>query len=89
MTSFASWLPYPTGTSSYDQLHHFIASGVWESAPLATVLLGEADRMVGGDAAWLIVDGKALPKKGRHSIGVAPRYASALCKMPTVRRWCC
>jgi SRSO17 transposase len=43
-------------------------------------LLGEADRQVGGNDAWLIVDDTALPKKGRHSVGVAPQYASALGK---------
>jgi len=64
----------------YDQLHHFIASGVWNVAPLAKVLLSEADRMVGGEDAWLIVDDTALPKKGTHSVGVAPQYASALGK---------
>jgi SRSO17 transposase len=37
----------------YDQLHHFIASGVWDATPLAKVLLSEADRMVGGEDAWL------------------------------------
>jgi SRSO17 transposase len=31
----------------YDQLHHFVAEGVWESAPLEAVLLKEADRLVG------------------------------------------
>jgi SRSO17 transposase len=66
--------------ASYDQLHHFVASGVWDAAPLEAVLLAEADRMVGGDDAWLIVDDTALPKKGRHSVGVAPQYASALGK---------
>ena len=65
---------------SYDRLHHFIASGVWDAAPLETALLAEADRQVGGDAAWLIIDDTALPKKGRHSVGVAPQYASALGK---------
>lgn len=68
---------------SYDRLHHFIARGVWETAPLATVLLDEADRMVGGDGAWLFVDDTALPKKRRHSIGGAPQYASALGKNAT------
>lgn len=65
---------------SYDRLHHFIASGVWDSAPLETELLATADRMVGGDDAWLIIDDTTLPKKGRHSVGVAPQYASALGK---------
>ena len=65
---------------SYDQLHHFIGSGSWDAAPLEAALLIEADRMVGGDDAWLIVDDTALPKKGRHSVGVAPQYASTLGK---------
>lgn len=65
---------------SYDRLHHFIASGVWDEEPIEAALLAEADRQVGGGDAWLIIDDTALPKKGRHSVGVAPQYASALGK---------
>ena len=65
---------------SYDQLHHFIAAGLWDSAPLAAALLHEADRLVGGPDAVLVVDDTALPKKGRHSVGVAPQYATSLGK---------
>lgn len=65
---------------SYDRLHHFIASGVWDEEPVEAALLAKADRQVGGDDAWLIIDDTALPKKGRHSVGVAPQYASALGK---------
>jgi SRSO17 transposase len=36
--------------------------------------------LVGGEDAWLIIDDTALPKKRRHSVGVAPQYASALGK---------
>lgn len=68
---------------SYDQLHHFIGSGVWDAAPLEAALLIEADNLVGGDDAWLIIDDTALPKKGRHSVGVAPQYASSLGKTAT------
>jgi SRSO17 transposase len=68
------------GTVSYDQLHHFVASGVWSAAPLEAALLAEADRQVGSNDAWLIVDDTALPKKGTHLVGVAPQYASALGK---------
>lgn len=68
------------GDASYDQLHHFVASGVWDAAPLEAALLAEADRMVGGSDAWLIIDDTSLPKKGTHSVGVAPQYASTLGK---------
>lgn len=68
------------GEVGYDQLHHFIASGMWNAAPLEKALLAEANRMVGGSDAWLIVDDTALPKKGEHSVGVAPQYASSLGK---------
>lgn len=68
------------GGVGYDQLHHFIAGGAWDAAPLEKALLTEADRMVGGAEAWLIVDDTALPKKGERSVGVAPQYASALGK---------
>ncbi|HVS47405.1 MAG TPA: IS701 family transposase [Candidatus Dormibacteraeota bacterium] len=64
----------------YDQLHHFIAAGVWDAAPLETELLIKADRLVGGSDAVLVIDDTAVPKKGKHSVGVAPQYASALGK---------
>jgi DDE superfamily endonuclease len=61
----------------YDQLHHFVAAGVWDAAPLETELLVQADRLVGGSDAVLVIDDTAMPKKGNHSVGVAPQYASA------------
>jgi SRSO17 transposase len=64
----------------YDQLHHFIADGVWDAAPLETELLIQADRLVGGKDAVLVIDDTAMPKKGERSVGVAPQYASALGK---------
>src|SRR5664279_5578793 len=64
----------------YDQLHHFISSGVWGEAPLEEELAVQADKLIGGASAVLVVDDTALPKKGTHSVGVAPQYASALGK---------
>ena len=63
-----------------DQLHHFIAAGVWDAGPLETELLVQADKLVGGGDAVLVIDDTAIPKKGTHSVGVAPQYASALGK---------
>ena len=64
----------------YDQLHHFIADGMWDAKPLEAELLVQADQLVGGRDAVLVVDDTALPKKGHHSVGVAAQYASALGK---------
>ena len=61
-------------------LHHFIAAGVWDATPVETELLVQADRLVGGSDAVLVIDDTAIPKKGTHSVGVAPQYASALGK---------
>src|ERR1700754_4383615 len=67
-------------TGNYDQLHHFIADGVWDATPLESELLNHADRLVGGNDAVLVIDDTAVPKKGTHSVGVAAQYASALGK---------
>jgi SRSO17 transposase len=64
----------------YDQLHHFIASPAWDTAPLEAILAAKADALVGGDDAILIIDDTALPKKGAHSVGVASQYAGVLGK---------
>ncbi|WGR97686.1 IS701 family transposase [Bradyrhizobium sp. ISRA443] len=65
---------------NYDQLHHFIADGVWDATPLESELLNQADRLVGGKDAVLVIDDTAMPKKGERSVGVAPQYASSLGK---------
>jgi SRSO17 transposase len=64
----------------YDQLHHFIAAGVWDAKPVEAELLVQADKLVGGSDALLVIDDTAIPKKGTHSVGVAAQYASALGK---------
>src|SRR6266566_2154100 len=54
--------------------------GVWDATPVETELLVQADRLVGGSDAVLVIDDTAIPKKGAHSVGVAAQYASALGK---------
>lgn len=68
------------GLGAHDRLHHFITAGVWDAAPLEAELMAQANRLVGGPDAYLVIDDTALPKKGQHSVGVAPQYASALGK---------
>jgi SRSO17 transposase len=66
--------------ADYDQLHHFVAVGPWDEAPLEAELLAQANRLAGGPDAILVIDDTALPKKGTHSVGVASQYAGALGK---------
>ena len=68
------------GLSGHDQLQHFIASPAWDDAPLWAALAREADRLVGGSDAFLVIDDTALPKKGTLSAGVARQYCGQLGK---------
>lgn len=64
----------------YDQLHNFIASHSWDTAPLEPILARTADQLVGGPDAILAIDDTAVLKKGEHSVGVAPQYAGVVGK---------
>ena len=77
--AFSQWQS-SLAPGDYDQLHHFVAAGVWKEAPLETELLIQADKLVGGSDAVLVIDDTSMPKKGKHSVGVAAQYASALGK---------
>ena len=65
---------------SAEQLHHLIGGSPWATAPLEAVLAREADRLVGGPDAVLVVDDTALPEQGKHPVGVARQYCGALGK---------
>ncbi len=62
------------------QLRHFINESPWDTGPIEQVLWEKADAMLGGEAAYLIIDDTALPKKGTASVGVAHQYCGALGK---------
>jgi SRSO17 transposase len=68
------------GLGAHDRLHHFVAAGTWDAAPLLEELVRKADDLLGAEDSVLVVDDTALPKKGNASVGVAPQYASALGK---------
>ncbi len=44
------------------QLHHFVSTSPWPTAPLVEELVKAADRLVGGPDAVLVVDDTALVK---------------------------
>ena len=46
-----------------DQLHHFIAAGVWDAAPVETELLVQANKLVGGRDAVLCVTILRFPRR--------------------------
>ena len=62
------------------QLHHFVSTSPWSTAPLEQVLRRTADALVGGEDAVLIVDDTALPKQGKHSVGVKRQHCGVLGK---------
>jgi SRSO17 transposase len=45
------------------QLHHFVSTSPWPTAPLEDELVKAADRLVGGADAVLVVDDTALVKQ--------------------------
>ncbi|HEX8374221.1 MAG TPA: IS701 family transposase, partial [Geminicoccaceae bacterium] len=62
------------------QLHHFVSTSPWPTAPLEEELVRAADRLVGGPDAVLVVDDTALVKQGRRSVGVKRQYCGQLGK---------
>jgi SRSO17 transposase len=62
------------------QLHHFVSTSPWATAPLEDELVRAADRLVGGPDAVLVVDDTALVKQGKHSVGVKRQYCGQLGK---------
>lgn len=62
------------------QLHHFVSTSPWATAPLEQELVRQAERLVGGPDAVLVIDDTALVKQGQHSVGVQRQYCGQLGK---------
>jgi SRSO17 transposase len=77
-----------TPAAEYDQLHHFVGAGIWDEAPLERELIVQADRLVGGADAVLVIDDTALPKKGKHSVGWRRNMRPCWASRRTARPWC-
>src|SRR5918993_1837950 len=66
----------------HQSLHHFVSNAPWDDEGVLRVardyVLEQMERH-GAVAAW-IVDDTGIPKKGRHSVGVARQYCGVLGK---------
>ena len=66
----------------HQSMHHFVANAPWDDAAVLRVardcVLDQMERH-GAVAAW-VLDDTGMPKKGRHSVGVARQYCGALGK---------
>jgi SRSO17 transposase len=66
----------------HQSLHHFVSNAPWDEEVVLKVareyVLEQMERH-GAVAAW-IVDDTGIPKKGRHSVGVARQYCGVLGK---------
>jgi len=63
-----------------EQIHHFVGTSCWDTAPVEEVLWRKCDELLGGESSYAIVDDTCLPKKGTESVGVAHQYCGALGK---------
>jgi SRSO17 transposase len=65
------------------QLHHFLATSPWPAWRLEDELIRQADALLGGPEALLVIDDTALVKQGKRSVGVARQYCGCLGKKAT------
>ncbi|MGY4601561.1 hypothetical protein ACVWXL_009307 [Bradyrhizobium sp. GM22.5] len=74
-------------TGNYDQLHHFIADGVWDESSLESELLNQADGLVGRMRCWSLMTPHCRRKvNGRLVLRLNTRRLSA--KRQIAKRWC-
>ncbi|MFC4455261.1 IS701 family transposase [Deinococcus sonorensis] len=64
-----------------DHLQHFITDSPWDTQLLETLVAQQAQRLVGGKDAVLIIDDTCLTKFGTKSVGVSRQYSGQVGKV--------
>ena len=68
-------------SARHQALHHFVAKAEWSEAEmLRRVCQWVVPKMDFARGGWWIIDDTGLPKKGKHSVGVARQYCGMLGK---------
>lgn len=62
-------------------LQQFVNQSPWAHEPVQTKLYRRLVQRSGSGKGVLVLDDTSLPKKGKHSVGVAPQYCGALGKV--------
>jgi SRSO17 transposase len=63
-------------------LQHFISNSPWDAGAVMRQVARSADALLGGhDDTLLVIDESGIPKKGKHSAGVARQYCGELGKV--------
>ena len=62
-------------------LQQFVNQSPWAHEPVQTKLYRRLVQRSGPGKGVLVLDDTSLPKKGKHSVGVAPQYCGALGKV--------
>jgi len=66
----------------HQSLHHFVAKADWSDAAVLAAVRAHVLPIIGqrGPIRALIIDDTGMPKKGKHSVGVARQYCGQLGK---------
>lgn len=68
--------------SEYQSLHHFLSHSPWDDDAVCAQISQEANELLGGHRdSCLIIDPSGIPKKGKHSVGVARQYCGNVGKV--------